>query len=193
MLRRLYNWVLALSERRSAPWAMAGVSFTESSFFPIPPDVMLVPMCLARPDRAFYYAALCTVASVLGAIVGYAIGFLFYDTVGRFLIELYGYADKVETFRGAYDEWGHWIVLIAGVTPFPFKVVTIASGFVGYNLLWFAIFSLITRGVRYFAIAGLLYFFGAWAREFIERRLELLAGISLVLLVGGFVAIRYLL
>jgi membrane protein YqaA with SNARE-associated domain len=186
MLRRLYAWVLALSEKPSAPWALAGVSFAESSFFPIPPDIMLVPMCLARPDRAFFYAGLCTLASVLGGLAGYAIGALLYDTIGRFLIELYGYGDKAEAFRAAYAEWGHWIILIKGVTPIPYKIVTITSGFAGYNLLWFTLLSIITRGARFFLVAGLLYLWGPPAREFIERRLELVAVVSLVIIVAGF-------
>lgn len=192
MLRRLYRWVLALSERPSAPWAMAGISFTESSFFPIPPDVMLVPMCLARPDRAFWYAAICTTASVLGALLGYAIGFLLFDTVGRFLIDLYGYGAQVDYFKRSYDDWGHWIILIAGFTPFPFKAVTITSGFVGYNLLVFVLLSLLTRGGRFFLVALLLHFWGDWAREFIERRLEVLTLAVLVALVGGFVVATWL-
>jgi membrane protein YqaA with SNARE-associated domain len=186
MLRRLYAWVLALSEKPSAPWALAGVSFAESSFFPIPPDVMLVPMCLARPHRAFFYAGLCTLASILGGLAGYAIGALLYDTIGRFLIDLYGYGDKAEAFRAAYAEWGHWIILIKGVTPIPYKIVTITSGFAGYNLLWFTLLSIITRGARFFLVAGLLYLWGPPARAFIERRLELVAVVSLVIIVVGF-------
>jgi len=188
MLRRLYAWVLALSEKPSAPWAMAGVSFTESSFFPIPPDIMLVPMCLARPERAFYYAGLCTLASVLGGLAGYAIGALLYDTVGKFLIDLYGYGDKAEVFRAAYAEWGHWVILIKGATPIPYKLVTITAGFARYDLLWFTLLSIITRGARFYVVATLLYFWGPPARAFIERRLELVAFVSLVIIVVGFYA-----
>jgi membrane protein YqaA with SNARE-associated domain len=188
MLRRLYAWVLALSEKPSAPWAMAGVSFTESSFFPIPPDIMLVPMCLARPNRAFYYAGLCTLASVLGGLAGYAIGALLYDTVGKFLIDLYGYGDKAEVFRAAYAEWGHWVILIKGATPIPYKLVTITAGFARYDLFWFTVLSIITRGVRFYLVATLLYFWGSAARAFIERRLELVAFVSLVIIVVGFYA-----
>ncbi len=188
MLRRLYAWVLALSEKPSAPWAMAGVSFTESSFFPIPPDIMLVPMCLARPERAFYYAGLCTLASVVGGLAGYAIGALLYDTVGKFLIDLYGYGDKAETFRAAYAEWGHWVILIKGATPIPYKLVTITAGFARYDLFWFTVLSIVTRGARFYLLATLLYFWGPPAREFIERRLELVAFVSLVIIVVGFYA-----
>ena len=188
MLRRLYAWVLALSEKPSAPWAMAGVSFTESSFFPIPPDIMLVPMCLARPERAFYYAGLCTLASVVGGLAGYAIGALLYDTVGKFLIDLYGYGDKAETFRAAYAEWGHWVIMIKGATPIPYKLVTITAGFARYDLFWFTVLSIVTRGARFYLLATLLYFWGPPAREFIERRLELVAFVSLVIIVVGFYA-----
>jgi membrane protein YqaA with SNARE-associated domain len=188
MLRSLYAWVLALSEKPSAPWAMAGVSFTESSFFPIPPDIMLVPMCLARPERAFYYAGLCTLASVLGGLAGYAIGALLYDTVGKFLIDLYGYGDKAEVFRAAYAEWGHWVILIKGATPIPYKLVTITAGFARYDLFWFTVLSVVTRGARFYLVATLLYFWGAPAREFIKRRLEWVAFGSLVIIVVGFYA-----
>jgi membrane protein YqaA with SNARE-associated domain len=191
LLRRLYHWVLALAEKPSAPWALGGISFAESSFFPIPPDAMLLPMCLARPRRAFWYATICTVTSVLGGLLGYAIGYLLFDTVGRFLIDLYGYGAQVEYFKNAYDEWGHWIIVIAGFTPFPYKVITIASGFVSYNLLWFVVLSVLTRGARFYLVATLLYFWGDWAREFIERRLGLLATLSVLIFIGGFVAIGY--
>jgi len=192
LLRRLYRWMLALAEKPSAPWALGGISFAESSFFPIPPDAMLIPMCLARPERAFWYATICTVMSVLGGLLGYAIGFLLFDTVGSFLINLYGYGDQVERFKAAYDEWGHWIILIAGgATPIPYKVITIASGFVSYNLFVFVALSVIARGSRFYLVAALLYFWGDWAREFIERRLEWLATLFVVLLVGGFAIVYY--
>jgi len=188
MLRRLYDWVLELAAKPWAPKALAAVSFIESSIFPIPPDAMLVPMCLARPKRAFYYAFICTIASVLGGLLGYAIGALLYDTLGQFLIKLYGYGDKLEAFRAAYAEWGGWIILIKGATPIPYKVVTIASGFAGYNLLWFTILSIITRGIRFFSIAAILYYWGEPAREFIEKRLGLVAFVCLVVFIAGFYA-----
>jgi membrane protein YqaA with SNARE-associated domain len=188
MLRRLYDWVLDLSARPWAPKALAAISFIESSVFPIPPDVMLVPMCLAKPGRAFWYAGICTIASVLGGLLGYAIGALLYDTLGQFLIRLYGYGDKLETFRAAYAEWGHWIILIKGATPIPYKVITIASGFAGYNLFWFTVLSIITRGVRFYLLATLLYFWGDRARVFIERRLGLIMLLFVVIFIGGFYA-----
>jgi len=193
MLRRLYDWVINLAERPSAPWALSAVSFAESSFFPVPPDVMLVPMCVARPERAWFYAAVCTIASVIGGLFGYAIGSLLYDTLGLFLIRLYGYGDKMEAFTAAYQHYGHWIILIKGLTPIPYKVVTIASGFAHYSLFWFVVLSVITRGLRFFLVAGLLYWIGPSARDFIERRLGLVTAAFAVLVVGGFVAALYVL
>ncbi|MBS7543530.1 YqaA family protein [Ancylobacter oerskovii] len=187
MLRRLYQWVIDLAERPSAGWALAGVSAAESSFFPVPPDIMLVPMCIARPDRAWRYAAICTVASVLGGLVGYAIGALLYETVGLFLIQLYGYGEKVDAFAKAYAEYGHWIILIKGVTPIPYKVVTITSGFAHYSLFWFVVLSVITRGARFFLVAGLIYWIGPSARRFIEERLGLVTFIFAVVTIVGFI------
>ncbi|HEY9211400.1 MAG TPA: YqaA family protein [Ancylobacter sp.] len=192
MLRRLYQWVIELSERPSASWALAGVSFAESSFFPVPPDVMLVPMCVARPDRAWWYAFVCTIASVVGGLFGYAIGALLYDTVGLFLIQLYGYGQKVDAFQQAYTQYGHWIILIKGLTPIPFKVVTITSGFAHYSLFWFVVLCVITRGARFFLVAALLYWIGPAARTFIEERLGLVTAAFAVLVVGGLVAAIYL-
>ncbi len=188
MLRRLYDWILALSGRPSAPYALAGVSFAESSFFPIPPDAMLVPMCLARPDRAFFYAGVCTVTSVLGGLFGYAIGYLLYESVGSWLIQLYGYGQQSESFRQAYAEWGHWVILAKGVTPIPYKLVTITAGFAEYNLFWFVVLSLITRGARFYLVAGLLWWLGPPAKDFIEKRLELVFTAFLILFILGIVA-----
>jgi membrane protein YqaA with SNARE-associated domain len=187
LIRRLYDWCVAVAGRREAFWALGAVSFAESSFFPIPPDVMLIPMALARPDRAFYLAAWCSITSVAGGILGYAIGAVLYDSVGAWLISIYGYGDKVETFRAAYAEWGAWIILLKGLTPIPYKIVTITSGFAGYNLGLFILFSLITRAGRFFIIAVLLYFYGAKAREIIERRLGFWLFVSLATIVLGFV------
>ena len=192
MLRRLYDWTIALSARPSAIWALGAVSFAESSVFPIPPDLILIPMSLARPHRAFFYAGICTVTSVLGGLLGYAIGALLYDTVGKFLIELYGYGDKADAFRAAYAHWGHWIILLKGVTPIPYKVVTITSGFAGYDLFWFTVLSIITRGARFFVLAALLYVWGEPARDFIEKRLGLTAFLFAVVFFGGIYAATFL-
>lgn len=192
MLRRLYNWVLKLSGKPSAPWALSGVSFAESSFFPIPPDAMLVPMCLARPDRAYFYAGICTISSVLGGLLGYAIGYLLYDSIGKWVIDFYGYGEKSDAFRAAYAEWGHWVILIKGLTPIPYKLVTITAGFAEYNLFWFTVLSLITRGARFYLLAFLLHRWGEPAREFIEKRLEWVALGALAIIVIGFVLVYYL-
>jgi membrane protein YqaA with SNARE-associated domain len=192
MLRRLYDWTIALSARPSAVWALGVISFAESSIFPIPPDVILIPMSLARPHRAFFYAGLCTVTSVIGGLLGYAIGALLYDSLGKFLIDLYGYGDKVETFRAAYGHWGHWIILLKGLTPIPYKVVTITSGFAGYDLFWFTVLSIITRGARFYVLATLLYVWGEPARAFIEKRLGLAAFLFAVVFFGGIYAATFL-
>jgi membrane protein YqaA with SNARE-associated domain len=191
MLRRLYNWVLALSEKRSAPWALSAVSFAESSFFPIPPDAMLVPMCLAKPNRAYYYAGICTISSVLGGLLGYAIGYLLYDSIGKWVIDLYGYGQKSDAFRAAYAQWGHWVILIKGLTPIPYKLVTITAGFAEYNLFWFTVLSVITRGARFYMIAFLLHRWGEPAREFIEKRLEWVALGALAIVVLGFLLVAF--
>ncbi|HXL68639.1 MAG TPA: YqaA family protein [Xanthobacteraceae bacterium] len=192
MLRRLYDWTIALSARPSALWALGAISLAESSVFPIPPDVILIPMSLARPRRAFFYAGICTVTSVVGGLLGYAIGALLYDTLGKFLIDLYGYGDKAETFRAAYAHYGHWIILLKGLTPIPYKVVTITSGFAGYDLFWFTVLSIITRGARFYMLAALLYVWGEPARIFIEKRLGLFAFLFAVIFFGGIYAATFL-
>lgn len=192
MLRKLYDWIIAYSSKPSAPWALALVAFAESSVFPVPPDVLQVPMTLARPDKAWRYALIATIASVLGGLVGYAIGALLYDSVGKFLIELYGYGQKVDQFRAAYAHYGHWVILLKGLTPIPFKLVTITSGFADYSLFWFIVLSVITRGARFFLLAALLHYFGPSAREFIEKRLGLVTLGFLAILVIGLAAAAYL-
>jgi membrane protein YqaA with SNARE-associated domain len=192
MLRRLYDWCIASAEKPHATWILGIVSFVESSFFPIPPDVMLIPMCLARPDRAWFYATVCTITSVAGGVLGYLIGSALYDPVGLWLIRFYGLTDKVEAFRDAYAHWGTWIILIKGVTPIPYKLVTIASGFAGYNFVMFVLLSFVARGMRFYFVAFLLNRYGAQARAILEERLEFWVGVAAVLLVGGIVAAVYL-
>src|SRR6185437_12393809 len=187
----LYDKVIALSESPQALPALAAVSFAESSFFPIPPDVVLVPMALAQPHKARLYALVCTIASVLGGILGYAIGAFLYDTVGHWLIQLYGYGDSVEAFRAAYARWGAWIILLKGLTPIPFKIVTITSGFAGYNFGLFVLFSIITRGGRFFILALLLNRYGPQAREIIEKRLGLWAAVLALTVIGGAFLVLY--
>ncbi len=192
MLRRLYDWCIAAAGKPYATWLLGVISFVESSFFPIPPDVMLIPMSLARPDKAYFYAAVCTITSVAGGVLGYLIGSVLYDSVGLWLIHLYGYGDKVEAFREAYAQWGGWIILLKGLTPIPYKIVTIASGFAGYNLPMFIGLSIIARGGRFFLLAFLLHRYGAQARSIIEERLGLWVTIGAIVLVGGIIAAIYL-
>ncbi len=190
MLTRLYTSVMDLAGRRGAMRWLAGISFIESSIFPIPPDVMLIPMILADRRRAFVIAGVCTIASVLGGLAGYAIGALLWEAVGAPLVNLYGYEYKMARFAEAYNEWGAWLVFTFGITPFPYKVITIASGFTELNLLTFTIASLLARGLRFYAVAGLLYWFGEPIRGFIERNLGLLTIVFVVGLFGGFLAIK---
>jgi len=193
LVRRLYDWCIAAAGRPHADWLLGAVSFAESSFFPIPPDVMLIPMALARPDRAYRLAIWCTLCSVAGGILGYAIGALLYDSVGQWLIQLYGYGKGVDAFRAAYAEWGAWIILLKGLTPIPYKIVTITSGFAGYNLGLFILFSVITRAGRFFVLAFLLHRYGPQAREIIEKRLGLWTTIFALTIIVGFVIVFYLL
>jgi membrane protein YqaA with SNARE-associated domain len=192
LLRRLYDWCLDAAHKPHAMWTMGAVSFAESSFFPVPPDVMLIPMALARPERAYVMAAWCTVSSVAGGIAGYAIGALLYDSVGGWLIQFYGYGDKVEAFRAAYAQWGAWIILLKGMTPIPYKIVTITSGFAGYNIGLFIVFSIIARGMRFFVLAFLLHRYGERARHIIEKRLGLWVLLGASVVVIGIVAALYL-
>ncbi len=193
MIRAIYDWTMRSASHKRAPEALFGVSFIESSFFPIPPDVMLIPMVLANKAKAWFYAAVATVGSVLGGVAGYLIGWLLFDTVGQALLDFYGYAEKFDKFAGQYNDYGAWIVFFAGVTPFPYKVITIASGATQLDFLVFMVASIAARGLRFFIVAGLLYFFGPPIRDFIEKRLGLVFTVFVVLLFGGFIAIKYLL
>jgi membrane protein YqaA with SNARE-associated domain len=192
MLRRLYDWCIAAAYKPFATWIMGAVSFMESSFFPVPPDAMLIPMSLARPEKAYSYAFLCTWTSVAGGLLGYAIGALLYDSVGQWVISLYGYGEKVDAFRQAYNEYGAWIILLKGLTPIPYKIVTITSGFAGYDLLMFVLLSFVARGGRFYLVAFLLSRYGLRARAIIEERLGLWVTLATVLLVAGIVAALYL-
>lgn len=190
MLRGLYNWTMGLAGHRHALWALAIVSFAESSIFPIPPDILMIPMILARPHRAFLIASVCLIASVLGGIAGYAIGALFYDQIGAPILATLGKADAMGEFNTRFNDLGFWPVLIAGLTPFPYKVITIMSGWTGLPLGTFIVTSIIARGIRFFVIAALLRQFGTPLRDFIERRLGLMFTLFIVILVGGFYAVR---
>lgn len=192
MLRRLYDWTILLSVHPRALWALAAVSFIESSFFPIPPDILMIPMILAAPRRAWLIALVATVSSVLGGLFGYFIGAALFDTIGQAIFDFYGKEDAVETFNTRFNEYGAWAVLIAGVTPFPYKVITIMSGWTGLSLPVFIVSSILARGLRFFVLAGLLWKFGPPIRVFIEKYLGWLFTLFVILLIGGFYALRFL-
>jgi len=193
MLRGLYDWTLSLAERRDALWVMAFVSFIESSVFPVTPLVMLVPMVLARPDRAWLIAGVCTAASVLGGIAGWGIGYALYEEVGRPVLEFYGKADAFAEISARFRDYGAEAVLVAAVTPFPYKVVTIASGAAQLPLPVLVGASIVGRSLQFFMVAALLWKFGPPAKEFIERRLGLVTTVLVAAIIGGFVAAKYLL
>ena len=173
-------------------WMMAAISFAESSFFPLPPDILMIPMILAQPRRAWWIATVCTVASVIGGFVGYAIGYFLYDAVGRPVLEFYNAMGRYEALKAAFAEWGAWIIILKGLTPIPFKLVTIASGVAQFDLLAFTLACLVSRSLRFFLLAALLWRFGDPVREFIERRLMLVTSAIAAALVGGFLVLRYL-
>ncbi len=191
MLRRLYAWTMRRAEGPHALLALIVVSFAESSFFPVPPDTLLVPMALAQRQRAFTLAAWCTAASVVGGMAGYAIGALLYESLGKWIIDFYGYGKGVESFRTTYATWGAWIILLKGMTPIPFKLVTIASGFARYNFGLFVLLSVITRGIRFFLVAALVSYYGEPIRGFIERRLEFIALATVAIIISGFMVVKY--
>ncbi len=191
MLRRLYDWTLSLAAGPRADVALFAIAFAESSFFPLPPDILLVPMTVARPEKAYRLALMCGIASTLGGMLGYAIGALLYDTLGLWIINLYGYGEKMGAFREAYAAWGMWIILLKGLTPIPYKLVSITSGFAGYNVFLFLLFSIISRTLRFLIVAWLLKRYGEPVREFIEKRLEIAAVLLLAVVVGGFMLVKY--
>jgi membrane protein YqaA with SNARE-associated domain len=192
MLRSAYNWCIAAAYKPYALWLMGLVSFAESSFFPVPPDTMLIPMSLARPERAWSYATLCTLTSVAGGVLGYVIGAYLYGTLGHWLVAMYHLDDKVQAFRDAYQCYGALIILIKGLTPIPYKIVTITSGFAGYNLGLFIVCSFVARGMRFYLTAFLLNRYGAKARVMIEKRLGLWFTVGLCVLVAGIAAALFL-
>jgi membrane protein YqaA with SNARE-associated domain len=193
MLRKLYDWCIGAAGKPHATWILGTVSFVESSFFPVPPDAMLIPMGLARPDKVWFYAHVCTLTSVAGGVLGYAIGYFLYESLGLWLMQLYGYGSKVEAFRQAYQEWGALIILLKGMTPIPYKIVTIASGFAEYPIVPFILLSFVARGMRFYLVAFLISRYGPQARAIIEERLGFWVTISAVLLIVGIIAAVYLL
>ncbi len=192
MFRRLYDWTLDKAAHPLAERWLAAISFIESSFFPIPPDVVLAPMCLAKPERSWRYAFICTIASVLGALLGYAIGFFLFEAVGKPILEIYGVVEEFEEFSNAFNEQGWIIVLLAGFTPLPFKVITIAAGATAMPLYILIFASIIARAARFFLVAGLLRFFGPPMKAWIDKNFALATTVGGVLFVGGFLALRYL-
>ena len=192
MLRGLYDWTMRLAEGPRAMWALAVVAFVESSVFPIPPDVLMIPMVLARPSRAWLIAAVATAASVAGGLAGYAIGMFAYESVGQPVLEALGKGDAMAAFNERFNGVGFWAVLTAGVTPFPYKVITIMSGWTAMPLATFLVTSILARALRFFVVAGLLRAFGPPIREFVERRLALAFTAFVVVLFAGFAAVSLL-
>lgn len=192
MIRKLYNWTLDLASKKHAVPILAGVSFAESSFFPIPPDALLVPMCLAKREKAFYYAFICTLASVIGGIFGYAIGYFFFEAIAEPILSFYGKEEYFQQFAAQYNEYGAWIVLGAGVTPFPYKVITIASGVTQLYLPLFIVFSVIARSIRFFLVAALIWKYGAPILRFVDKYLQWVATGAFLLLVGGFALLKFM-
>jgi membrane protein YqaA with SNARE-associated domain len=192
MIRSLYDWTLRQAQHPRALWVLAFVAFIESSVFPIPPDVLMIPMILARPSRAWLIASVALVSSVLGGMLGYVIGAFFYDTLGQPILEALGKGDAMAAFNTRFNDLGFWPVLIAGITPFPYKVITIMSGWTGLSLGTFIVTSIIARGIRFFIVAALLWKFGAPIRDFIEKRLGLLFTLFVIILLAGFYGVRFL-
>ena len=192
MLHRLYARTLAIAAGPNALAALLAVSFVESSFFPIPPDILLIPMILARPREAWRLAALCTLASVAGGMLGYAIGYFLFDAIGRPVLEFYHAMDSYDALKAGFAEWGVWIIIIKGMTPIPYKLITIASGVAHFDLASFIGASIVSRSLRFFLVAAVLWWFGDAVRGFIERRLMLVTTLFAFGLVGGFVVLHYL-
>ena len=191
-LKRTYNWTLEKAQHKYAKWYLSLISFAESSFFPIPPDILLIPMALASKAKALFYAFICTLFSVLGGILGYAIGYFFFNSVGIYIVDFYHLENSFNIFESYYKEFGILIVLGAGITPFPYKFITIASGVFGLNIFLFIIFSIIGRGLRFYLIAILLYFFGEKIKLIIDKYFNILTIVFFILLVGSVFIIRFL-
>ena len=191
-LKRTYNWTLEKAQHKNAKWYLSLISFAESSFFPIPPDILLIPMALASKANALFYALICTLFSVLGGILGYAIGYFFYNSVGIYIVDFYHLENSFNIFESYYKEFGILIVLGAGITPFPYKFITIASGVFGLNVFLFIVVSIIGRGLRFYLIAILLYFFGEKIKLIIDKYFNFLTIVFFILLVGSVFIIRFL-
>ena len=192
MLKGVYDWTMGLAAHRHALTVLFLIAFIESSIFPIPPDVLLIPMILATRQKAWRIALVCTVASVIGGMAGYGIGHFLFEQVGRPVLELYHMTPKFAQFQDGYNKWGAWAVFFAGITPFPYKVITILSGVTGLNVPVFIVSSILARGIRFFLVAWLLWKFGDPIREFIEKRLGVLFVLFFGLLLGGFLVIKFI-
>ena len=193
LLRKLYDWALEKSKDPKAPWFLAIISFSESSFFPIPPDIILIPMVIAKRAKAWFFAFICTISSVLGGVSGYLIGYFFYLTIGEFIIELYSYQSEYSDFQSKYEgEIWLWFVFFAGLTPFPFKIITIASGALKINMISFIAIALVSRGLRFYLVATLLKFFGNYIKAYIDKYFNLFTFVFFILLIGGFIFFKYI-
>ena len=190
LVKATYDYMLNLASRRNAMYFLFAVAFIESSFFPIPPDVMLIPMVLAAPTKAWRIAGIATISSVLGGAFGYAIGVFFFDLIARPILTFYGYMHQFDVFKDYYHEWGAWIVFGAGITPFPYKVITIASGVVHLDFAVFMLASVVARGMRFYLVAWLLKKYGEPMKDYIEKNLGMLSVLFLLLLMGGFACIK---
>jgi len=190
LLRSLYNWTLKKAEHKYSSWILSIVSFSESSFFPIPPDVLLIPMIIAKRTKAWTYALICTLSSVLGGIAGYAIGFFLFNSIGILIIEFYHLSNSFNSFENYYKEYGILIVLGAGFTPFPFKFITIASGVFSLNIFLFILTALVARGLRFYLLASLLFIFGEKIKILIDKYFNILAVLFFIILVGSFMIIK---
>lgn len=191
MLKPLYDRVLRLTARKDAAWWMAGISFAESSFFPLPPDIMLVPMCLAEPKKLWRYTNICALASLIGGLLGYALGFYLFESVGRYIIDFYNAQESFQRFQDMFDEFGPWFLILKGITPIPYKLLTITAGFAHLDLTVFFLCSIVARFSRFYMIAILLHFYGPQVRDLIEKRMMLVATILLVIIVGGLLSFKF--
>lgn len=191
MLRPLYNRILQLSARKDAVWWMALVSFAESSFFPLPPDVMLVPMCLSEPKKLWRYTNICALASLIGGMFGYAVGFYLFESIGRLIIDFYNAQDSFQRFQDMFAEFGPWFLILKGVTPIPYKLLTITAGFAHLDLTVFVLCSIVARFSRFYMIAILLHFYGPQVRDIIEKRLMLVTTVLLVIVIGGLLSFKF--
>ncbi|HYG85897.1 MAG TPA: VTT domain-containing protein [Azospirillum sp.] len=191
MLKPLYNWILQRAARKDAVWWMAGVSFAESSFFPLPPDIMLVPMCLAEPKKLWWYTNICAFASLLGGLFGYLLGYYLFESVGRLIIDFYNAQDSFVRFQEMFSLYGPWFLILKGVTPIPYKLLTITAGFAKLDLTVFMLCSVVARFSRFYMIAILLHFYGPQVQDIIEKRLTLVTTVLLVVVVGGLLSFKF--